>query len=70
MGNCLFLRRGAPPSSGPQLGDLEPGTLISLEENGAQVPDNRADPRLSGSGTDTSNKRKGLSYIQLGYKRR
>lgn len=38
MGNCLFLRRGAPPSSGPQLGDLEPGTLISLEENGAQVP--------------------------------
>ena len=38
MGNCIFLRRGAPPSSGPQLGDLEPGTLISLEENGAQVP--------------------------------
>lgn len=38
MGNCIFLRRGAPPSSGPQLGDLEPGSLIGIEENGTQVP--------------------------------
>lgn len=38
MGNCIFLRRGAPPSSEPQLGDLEPGSLIGIEENGTQVP--------------------------------
>ena len=38
MGNCLFLRRGAAPSSEPQLGDLEPGTLISIGENGVQIP--------------------------------
>ena len=38
MGNCIFLRRGTPPSSAPQLGDLEPGSLIGIEENGTQVP--------------------------------
>lgn len=38
MGICRLPRQIVVPSSGPQLGDLEPGTLISINENGVDVP--------------------------------
>ena len=38
MGICILPQEIVVPSSGPQLGDLEPGSLIGIEENGTQVP--------------------------------
>lgn len=38
MGICRLPWQIVVPSSGPQLGDLEPGTLISINENGVGVP--------------------------------
>ena len=38
MGICRLPWQIVVPSSGPQLGDLEPGTLISINENGVTVP--------------------------------
>lgn len=38
MGICILPQEIVAPSSGPQLGDLEPGTLISINENGVDVP--------------------------------
>lgn len=38
MGICRLPQEIVVPNSGPQLGDLEPGSLIGIEENGTQVP--------------------------------